>query len=370
VAAVPVHSCVPLRRRGDALAVETAPLELVRCRTCGFVFNAAFDVSRIDYAQEYEETQAYSPRFRGFLDQLVVDLLRRLDLADGRVLEVGCGKGEFLAALCSRSGVPGLGIDPAWQDRRRPPDAPPSVRYVRDTFGPGDPRTGTLVVCRHTLEHVPDVRQFLSALGSAAIPPTSAVFVEVPDAERILADGAFWDVYHEHCSYFTEPVLADLARRCGLLIEDLGRGFDDQYLLLHARSGVVPSDAPRRLPAGPPPPFDGVIAAWQARLEQWAATDQRVVLWGGGSKAVAFLTTVARDETVAAVVDINPHKADTFVPVTGHRVVGPDVLVAEPPDVVVVMNPVYENEVRTDLEVRGLRPRIVPVTAEPSTAGR
>jgi hypothetical protein len=31
----------------------------------------------------------------------------------------------------------------------------------------------------------------------------TAVFFETPDAKRVLAEGAFWDIYYEHCSYFS-----------------------------------------------------------------------------------------------------------------------------------------------------------------------
>ena len=39
------------------------------------------------------------------------------------------------------------------------------------------------------------------------------LFVEVPDTMRILVEGAFWDVYYEHCSYFTLGSLGRLLQR-------------------------------------------------------------------------------------------------------------------------------------------------------------
>ena len=29
------------------------------------------------------------------------------------------------------------------------------------------------------------------------------MFFQVPDMSRVLRDLAFWDIYYEHCSYFT-----------------------------------------------------------------------------------------------------------------------------------------------------------------------
>ena len=38
---------------------------------------------------------------------------------------------------------------------------------------------------------------------------------------RVLEEGAFWDIYYEHCSYFTLGSHARLFRRAGLDVTDL-----------------------------------------------------------------------------------------------------------------------------------------------------
>jgi hypothetical protein len=82
------------------------------------------------------------------------------------------------------------------------------------------------------------------------------------------------------------------------------------------------------------------------------------VLWGSGSKAVAFLTTLGVDGEVESVVDINPFRHGRYLPVTGHEIVSPDELSTTSPDLVVIMNPVYRDEIREMLRVRGCEPEI------------
>jgi hypothetical protein len=84
-----------------------------------------------------------------------------------------------------------------------------------------------------------------------------------------------------------------------------------------------------------------------------------VVLWGSGSKAVSFVTTVGIGEEVACVADINPHRQGCFLPGSGHRIVSPAEVAALAPDLVVVMNPLYRAEVARDLAALGCRPEIV-----------
>jgi hypothetical protein len=59
------------------------------------------------------------------------------------------------------------------------------------------------------------------------------------------------------------------------------------------------------------------------------------------------------------VVDINPHKRGKHLAGTGQRIVAPADLAADPPDIVVVMNPVYRDEIAADLAGRGLTPELV-----------
>jgi hypothetical protein len=99
---------------------------------------------------------------------------------------------------------------------------------------------------------------------------------------------------------------------------------------------------------------------WRAALAEWRAAGKRVVLWGGGSKGVAFLTTLGLTlDDVAYAVDINPIKHGTFMAGTGQEIVAPEFLRDYRPDVVIIMNPVYRAEVTADLTDLGLSPEIL-----------
>jgi hypothetical protein len=102
-----------------------------------------------------------------------------------------------------------------------------------------------------------------------------------------------------------------------------------------------------------------VIAGWRERFARWQADGKRVVIWGAGSKGVAFLTTLGVAKAVGCAVDINPHKHDHYMPGTGHNVVSPDSMQDYRPDVVIVMNEIYTEEIRQQLAALGLEPEII-----------
>jgi hypothetical protein len=183
----------------------------------------------------------------------------------------------------------------------------------------------------------------------------------------VLAEVAFWDVYYEHCSYFTAGSLARLFAANGFEVDDVRYAYDDQYLVLEARPAAGAGDGWSKDDVGETiegvdrfaTGFAGITRDWTGRVQGVADAGGRTVIWGGGSKGVAFLNAVAAP--VAAAVDINPHKQGKFMAGTGHRVIGPAELVAVDPTLVVAMNPVYLDEIRAELTELGLSPELVAV---------
>jgi SAM-dependent methyltransferase len=353
---LPVQSVALLRTVEEARAFPRGDVELTFCGDCGFVFNRAFDPARQDYSLPSEESQAFSPRFRAFSQKLAAGLVERYDVRGKDVLEAGCGRGDFLVEICELGGNRGVGIDPGWMAGRL--EHPPSVEFVRAPYDKAQAhRAADIVLCRHTLEHIAQVREFVDLLRRPAERRGGVVVIEVPDVLRVLEEAAFWDVYYEHCSYFTAGSLAGLARRCGLDVLRNRLEFDDQYLVLEA-SPSSPSNSLLQGDDGEAlrqavQHFAGEAPRAIARWRELFDSRDRVALWGGSSKAVAFLTAVGAEGEIA-VVDINPYRQGAFLPGAARRVLAPDELPAASPDLVLAMNPAYIREIAAELERLGV----------------
>ena len=89
---------------------------------------------------------------------------------------------------------------------------------MRDFYGPRYSHLqADYVCCRHTLEHIGPVRDFVSLVRETIGDRRHVnVFFELPDMERVLEHGVFWDIYYEHCTYFTRGSLARLFRETRL----------------------------------------------------------------------------------------------------------------------------------------------------------
>jgi len=368
---VPVYACHLPTSREEALRVPTGSLRLGFCPSCGFIQNTAFDPRLVDYTQSYEDSQAYSPRFREFARGLAKRLVETYDLHDKDVLEIGCGKGDFLGILCEMGPKRGIGIDPAYRPGRLASEALGRIEFVPEFWDAERGALGAdLVCCRHTLEHLCEPRAFVSQVRAALEDrPETIVFFEVPDVARVIDEVAFWDLYYEHCSYFSLGSLARLFRACGFEILRLERDFGDQYLLLDARPNGSAEEAPlpgerdlealhasvRRFARE----LGRTLESWSGRFSEARRRGERVVVWGGGSKTVGFLNALDIGDAVDCVVDINPHKQGLFLPGTGQEIVRPESLESRRPDLVVVMNPLYVDEIRDRLAQLSLSPKVV-----------
>lgn len=368
---VPVNSCILLDSKEAAMAYPKGHIELGYCKQCGFISNIAFNPKLTEYSGRYEETQGFSGTFQKFHQQLAQRLVEKHQLHDKDIIEIGCGKGEFLALLCSLGDNRGVGFDPG-VDVQRLADSPVAERtqFIADFYSEKYANhDADFYVCKMTLEHIHPTGEFIATVRRAIGDRTgTTVFFQIPESTRILKDCAFEDIYYEHCSYFTPESLRYLFAANGFAVDDIETEYADQYLTIEAHAVDGAPDvshsedalaAITQLVDSFPGRYQAKQDEWQGMLNGYAQQGKKVVLWGGGSKAVAFLSAFDTGATVEYAVDINPYRQGHFLPGSGIPIIGPQFLQEYKPDVVVIMNPVYREEISADLTNMGLAPEII-----------
>ncbi|HUJ09605.1 MAG TPA: class I SAM-dependent methyltransferase [Verrucomicrobiae bacterium] len=361
---VPVYCNVLWPTHADALAAPTGEMRLCWCRECGHFFNAAFRPELMGgYDQQYENSLHYSEKFRSYAQGLAKRLVERYDLRDKHVVDIGCGKGDFLLLLCAMGHNRGIGYDHSYEEREIDPALKSRVRFIRDFYPARHPQnTADFICCRQVLEHLQHPVAFLQEIRKGIDGKKDmVVFFEVPNVMYTLKDLGIWDLIYEHYSYFSAHSLARAFTSAGFRVASLEDAFAGQYLTIEALPVTDTATADENGGAGEIQEINSYVevfaekyhekvASWSRQLAEMKRLGKKVVVWGGGSKGIMFLNLMRSDAAISYVVDLNRHKHGRFVPVTGQEVVPPEFLKDYRPDAVITMNPIYREEIANKLQ--------------------
>jgi hypothetical protein len=369
---VPVHTTVLWSTQEAARSAPVGDIEFTFCSSCGHIFNPRFEAARTEYTQAYENSLHFSPLFQRYAVNLADRLIERYGLRGKDILEIGAGKGDFLALMVERGSNRGIGFDPSYVPGSAHQDLLASGRMtiVQEFYTPASAvPTADLLVCRQVLEHIDTPRSLVEMIRQGVPPDRNmVVFFEVPNTLSSLRDLDVWTLIYEHCGYFTPQSLGRLFSSSGYDVLSVDELYEGIFLGVEARvrggSAAEPSahqdlrmltelvESFRRR-------FQEKVAYWRHALQEMGRAGKRVAIWGGGARGVTFLNIVDTGRVVQYAVDINPRKAGSYVAGTGQQLVLPSALRSQRPDAVILMNPIYRQEVASMLDTLGLKPNLL-----------
>ncbi|MBE5073424.1 class I SAM-dependent methyltransferase [Erythrobacteraceae bacterium E2-1 Yellow Sea] len=226
--AAPGRSCHSKTRGGyiDRSGMVGA-IEIKRCETCGHgvSFPAIPDVA---FLYEGRQSQDFQPDARNWLSKWIKDiafrfqakrLLKDIGSFEGRLLDFGCGSGQFTRVLdetADNLDVTGCDFfaEPPAELRYQSYIGHDELALAKDLYD------GALAM--HVLEHDDDTRALLDRITSP-VKPGGLVVVEVPNVDCVWGDifGRYWDAwyvpYHRH--HFSQISLRAVLKAQGLKVE-------------------------------------------------------------------------------------------------------------------------------------------------------
>jgi 2-polyprenyl-3-methyl-5-hydroxy-6-metoxy-1,4-benzoquinol methylase len=221
-------SACPVCGSERAAPVDLGAGEHRRCLDCAATYSAAYADPDEVFAEGYFSgasefgVDVSHPRFQAYLAEVArrrAKILERVTRGPGRLLDVGCGTGEFPAVAAWR-GWQAQGVEliaEAAEHARRVHGLDVRAGLLADSDLPE--RSYDAVSALHVLEHVPDALGFLRELAGRAR-PGGHVMIEVPnlDSRARSARGARWPHLRplEHLTHFTPATLRGALERAGL----------------------------------------------------------------------------------------------------------------------------------------------------------
>jgi len=351
---------------GDTAARRA--LSFYYCSGCGFVGQHDSQSTTVDYTAIARATKRQLP---DYADEAARPLQTQPDWRRGLVIEVGANDGTFLDLLAGNGHESRLAIEPSLAlsescasrghvvERRHLTSAAAPV--IRGRHGPAH-----AVVCRHTVEHVPDPLDLLRAMR-LLLADDGLLFVEVPSVMPIIDRLWAFELWDEHLSYFSTYTLARLLHGAGFSVErqetKAHRG--SMNILCWARKLASAAPAPE------PSDVDATVQMCGRFARRWNAycseastrldeTSAAVYAVGASHPQSNYLNFTGLGARVTALVDDDPLKIGRYVPLPRPtRVVESSFLHERVDDAVVLLTgfgyPGWMAEIRRRLVSRRIR---------------
>lgn len=193
-------------------------IDLYRCRSCGIVYLGkyieSYDDSLYAYYQKYQgknRSDIYNPLTR----KSYVQVLRLFETYGGgkSILDVGCGKGDFVdAALSEGYDIGGIELSQPAIDIAQEFGLP----VTKLDFFSGEIKNSSrdVLTMFEVIEHLPEPIKFLRR-AEMVVKPSGLIYLTTPNFNsldrRVL--GPDWEVIHrEHLTYFTPETLIGTIR--------------------------------------------------------------------------------------------------------------------------------------------------------------
>lgn len=309
-------------------------LDLHECGECGLI---QLTCEPVPYYREVIRAAAFSPEMRVFREKQLAEWVDRYNLGGQRILEIGCGKGEYLSLLAA-AGVRATGLEYARSAvthcRRQ------GLDVLRGFLGrpnqplPGKPFAGFMSL--NFMEHWPKPVDSLRAIRRN-LQPGGIGLIEVPNFDMILKEGLYSEFISDHLSYFTRETFTLALQRAGFEVLEARSVWYDYILSAVVRKRQPTDLSPLSIQQEK---IGHTIRAFVDRFPP-----RSVAVWGAGHQALAALALGGLGSDIRYVVDSAPFKQGKFTPATHIPIVPPQHLKDDPVQAIIVMAAGYSDEV-------------------------
>lgn len=327
---------------GDQLQDDIAQnLGIQQCTGCGL---AQVDCEPVSYYREVIRAIAFSEEMRAFRKTQLVSFAERFGLAGKPVLEIGCGRGEYLELL-NEVGMRSHGTEHGKPSADAASLAGLKVQQVfPDRDGlilEGAPFSA--IFCFNFMEHWPDPRAVLRSV-LPNLDGSAVGLIEVPNFDMLIEKQMATEFVADHLSYFTSATLRTALELSGFEVLEIQEVWY-RYIL----SAIVRKRTPIAAE-----PFKKALEAQRGRVDSFIdqAGNNGVAIWGAGHQALATMALLRLDKRIRYVVDSAPFKQGRFTPATHIPIVSPEMLDQAPVDSILIMAAGFSDEVARIVKAR------------------
>ena len=214
-----------LSGEADIATEKSYPLKVVVCNSCWLVQTTETVPADAIFNHGYAYLSSYSAGWVAHAKDYALSMIDRFGIgAESRVIEIASNDGYLLKNFV-KEGIPVLGIEPAGHAAEVAQAK--GVQTQIDFFTTAKARQlkaegikADLMVANNVLAHVPDIKDFAAGFSILLDREGVATF-EFPHLANMIQSGQFDTIYHEHYSYLSLAFVERLFESVGLQVFDV-----------------------------------------------------------------------------------------------------------------------------------------------------
>ncbi len=308
-------------------------LEVFQCSGCGLV---QLNNEPVAYFKEVIRAASVSPEMKEFRIKQFNEFIEKYHLNDKRIIEVGCGRGEYLSIM-QEAGADVYGLEEKEESVKEcvKNNLKVSKGFVENDFKiEGCPFDAFFIL--NFLEHIPNINSTLRGIFNNLIDNAMGI-IEVPNFDMILREKLFSEFMRDHLFYFTKETLKITLELNGFEVMECKEVWHD-YII----SAIVKKRKRLELQD-----FYKHQEKIKIEIDQFINKfkNKKVAIWGAGHQALAVISLLDLDDRIVYVVDSAKFKQGKYTPASHIPVVSPEALESDPLEAIIVMAAAYSDEV-------------------------
>lgn len=309
-------------------------LKIFQCSGCGLV---QLNNPPVPYYKEVIRAAGLSEEMRNFRKKQFADFVEKFSLKGKKVIEIGCGKGEYLSIIQqSKAKAYGLEYSKESVTHCLKNGLKVSKGFIENSNFKIKNAPFDAFFILSFLEHLPDPNSTLRGIYNN-LTDDAVGLVEVPNFDMILRKKLFSEFVADHLFYFTKDTLNTTLEINGFEIINCNEVWHD-YII----SAVVKKRKILDLSH-----FSKHQAKIKHEIEEYIChfKDKKVAIWGAGHQALAIISLMNLGGKIKYVIDSAPFKQDKFTPARHIPIVSPETVKSDPVDAIIVIAGSYSDEV-------------------------